>query len=357
MVVMSEFSDDYDAMDSLEYPIRPPPPRNYSPEQEFRLPRPPPPSEEYDPPRGNHLHPNGKHQLSLLRPIKPPRLQHILIKKRHDLVKAGPRQYEAMGAPGDVTDEDDDDNDYDGSAYSTLLSNKAESLLQEVSEDELENVDAGETPRGNKSMIIKTDHGDLKSKYNYLGFGLWENTEPTKPYPKPRKASPPPPPPKSEPIWYNCTVAVETHQTSKEIDDLVHAFGDYDSLPVRTVEFGLAGQDVADFQGDCLYEPFEKEDMSEMFRRAFLEKLGLMDDNIRPKYRCYVCHDWIKGRIITAMTHKFHPECFVCTYCRNEFKERSFKSDDNHRPYCYGCFEKLLGHFGTAHFTLKTPVA
>ena len=30
-------------------------------------------------------------------------------------------------------------------------------------------MDAGETPRGEKSMVIKTDHGPLKSKYHYLG--------------------------------------------------------------------------------------------------------------------------------------------------------------------------------------------
>ncbi len=47
-------------------------------------------------------------------------------------------------------------------------------------------VDAGETPRGDRSMFIRTDGNEmLKSKYRYLGFGLWENTEP-----------PPPPPPK-----------------------------------------------------------------------------------------------------------------------------------------------------------------
>ena len=34
-------------------------------------------------------------------------------------------------------------------------------------------IDAGEAPRGEKSKIIKTEHGELKSKYHYLGFGLW----------------------------------------------------------------------------------------------------------------------------------------------------------------------------------------
>ena len=82
-------------------------------------------------------------------------------------------------------------------------------------------IDAGEAPRGDKAMVIKTEHGELKSKYRYLGFGLWENTEPIERPPPPKKPSPPPPPPKAEPVWYNCTVSVETHKTSKELDDLM----------------------------------------------------------------------------------------------------------------------------------------
>ena len=70
-------------------------------------------------------------------------------------------------------------------------------------------------------MVIKTDYGALSSKYEYMGFGLWKNNDPIQRPPPPRKPSPPPPPPKAEPIWYNCTVAVETHKTSKELDDLV----------------------------------------------------------------------------------------------------------------------------------------
>ena len=71
---------------------------------------------------------------------------------------------------------------------------------------------------------------------------------------------------------------------------------------------------------------------------------------IRKLHKCCVCREAIRGRVITAMKQKFHPQCFVCTYCRQEFKERSFKTDPvEERPYCYECFEKLLGHFGDAH--------
>jgi LIM domain len=56
--------------------------------------------------------------------------------------------------------------------------------------------------------------------------------------------------------------------------------------------------------------------MSEMFRRAFLEKMSGFDETDRRQYKCCVCREMIAGRIITAMAQKFHPECFVCTYCR-----------------------------------------
>ena len=41
----------------------------------------------------------------------------------------------------------------------------------------------------------------VKSKYRYMGFGLWENTDPTAPKPI-KKPSPPPPPPKVMQTWY-----------------------------------------------------------------------------------------------------------------------------------------------------------
>ena len=50
-------------------------------------------------------------------------------------------------------------------------------------------------------------------------------------------------------------------------------------MPARNVELGNAAADVPGCLGD-IYEPFEKEDMSEMFRRAFLEQM-VQDDNNR----------------------------------------------------------------------------
>ena len=50
-------------------------------------------------------------------------------------------------------------------------------------------------------------------------------------------------------------------------------------MPKPDVELGNAAADVPGCLGD-IYEEFEKEDMSEMFRRALLEQM-VQDDNNR----------------------------------------------------------------------------
>ncbi len=47
---------------------------------------------------------------------------------------------------------------------------------------------------------------------------------------------------------------------------------------------GNAGEGIPGSLGE-LWEPFVKEDMSEMFRRAFLEKMALMDDGAKPQHK------------------------------------------------------------------------
>jgi len=214
-----------------------------------------------------------------------------------------------------------------------------------LSEEELER-ETGAGPRGEESRIIETEGGTVQSKYRYMGFGLWENLDPTKPK-KPKKRPPPPPPPKAEPIMYNCTVAVSGTINSKELDDL-NTTSWFSQLECRRDWVAGGGADLLAGQPEP-YQEFEKADMSDMFSRAMLEKMQLVDDP-PAQYSCYVCSLLIQGRIITAMGNKFHPACFVCTYCRKPFKDRKYKTDPRENtPYCPACFEKLLGHFGNAH--------
>jgi len=237
------------------------------------------------------------------------------------------------------------------SNYSTLRSGAEEldyetlSRSGRVSQEELEK-ETGAGPRGDRSRFIETDSGLVQSKYRYMGFGLWENLDPTAPK-KIKKMKPPPPPPKAEPIWYNCTVTVSNTVNSKELDDLLTE----DFFTYMETRDEWCSKKVRNLQPET-EDPvglFDKEDMTDMFGRAMFEKMQLVDDP-RVKYKCYVCSKLIEGRIITAMGNKFHPQCFVCTYCRGPFRERKYKTDPREgKPYCLDCFDKLLGHFGNIH--------
>jgi len=307
-------------------------------------------------------------------PKRPPKLMHILKdgeKNRvHDLAKES-RDTELFdievtdyGDYGDYTSKWEnlgkgiwENNDYGSlSNYSTLKTNTqrddydyatlSKSPLPNVSEDELER-ETGAGPRGERSKFIPTDHGEVKSKYHYLGFGLWENTDPLSTT-KQKKPSPPPVPPKAEPVWYNCTVAISTSLSSKELDDL-YMNNFFENIPTRYLEIGdIFGN--SNYVPNDLFNMFEKEDMSDMFKRAMYEKMSLTDGDKRKMYRCFLCENIIEHRVITAMARKYHPECFCCAYCRKEFKEKKFKTDPKDgTPYCFICFEKLLGHYGNAH--------
>jgi paxillin len=56
---------------------------------------------------------------------------------------------------------------------------------------------------------------------------------------------------------------------------------------------------------------------------------------------CAGCHKPISGRCVTAMSRKFHPEHFVCSFCLKQLNKGTFK-EQNDKPYCHPCFEKLF---------------
>merc|ERR1712110_592839 len=109
--------------------------------------------------------------------------------------------------------------------------------------------------------------------------------------------------PKAEPIMYECTVKVSKTISSKELDDLVtrDMFNKMKNGEVEVAEgVGDPGAGIGE-----PFEMFEKEDMSDMFKRAMLEKMQLVEEP-PAKYECFVCASLIQGRIITAMGNKFH---------------------------------------------------
>ena len=76
--------------------------------------------------------------MTLPKALHPPKLQHILVSRQHNLVKAQPRDDDTMKAPADF---DDTDYDYGGSNYSAL---KPESVVPDLSDEELDELDGGE---------------------------------------------------------------------------------------------------------------------------------------------------------------------------------------------------------------------
>lgn len=54
---------------------------------------------------------------------------------------------------------------------------------------------------------------------------------------------------------------------------------------------------------------------------------------------CAACKTPIIGKCTTAMFRKFHPDHFTCTYCLKVLC-KSFK-EENDKPYCHDCFDKL----------------
>ncbi len=59
---------------------------------------------------------------------------------------------------------------------------------------------------------------------------------------------------------------------------------------------------------------------------------------------CHACHQPINGRCISAMSKKFHPEHFSCSFCLCQLKydlKGTFK-EQAEKPYCNSCFMKLF---------------
>ncbi len=42
------------------------------------------------------------------------------------------------------------------------------------------------------------------------------------------------------------------------------------------------------------------------------------------------------------MMRKFHPKCFVCSYCLKQLNKGTFKESGD-KPYCQVCFYRLFG--------------
>jgi len=74
---------------------------------------------------------------------------------------------------------------------------------------------------------------------------------------------------------------------------------------------------------------------------------------------CHGCHQSISSRIVTAMEHQWHPDCFKCAGCGSPFATGggggSFMIKDD-RPYCTACSDSQMGSCASCGGKLSGPV-
>ncbi|KAL3078212.1 hypothetical protein niasHS_012099 [Heterodera schachtii] len=59
---------------------------------------------------------------------------------------------------------------------------------------------------------------------------------------------------------------------------------------------------------------------------------------------CARCRLPISGRCVSAMSQKFHPEHFTCSYCTGQLDKHTFKESAG-RPFCLRCYQTADDYF------------
>ncbi|MBN3275857.1 PAXI protein, partial [Polyodon spathula] len=127
-------------------------------------------------------------------------------------------------------------------------------------------------------------------------------------------------------------------KTGSSIDALLGDLSsDMEKMGVRTSAKGqcascgkcIVGKDcLSPFSDGCFYEI----DSRPLCPLHYHARKGLL---------CGGCRAPISGRCVSAMGKRFHPEHFVCAFCLKQLNQGVFK-EQNEKPYCTGCHEKLF---------------
>ncbi|UZJ52067.1 hypothetical protein CBS101457_001387 [Exobasidium rhododendri] len=67
---------------------------------------------------------------------------------------------------------------------------------------------------------------------------------------------------------------------------------------------------------------------------------------------CATCQKWIGGKVVHAMSHTFHPDCFICCHCSEHLEHVAFYEHEG-RPYCHFDYHEL---FSKRCFHCRTPI-
>lgn len=179
--------------------------------------------------------------------------------------------------------------------------------------------------RSRTEQTIITDNG-AESKWEYMGFGIWENRE--------GGGSPSPPPPIAR-------RSVERERGSYQVLDTSgasNATAELDELMTSLNNFKLAERQVD--------EPVIPPNLDTMLGnlQEDMDKQGVKTTQ---KGVCGACNKPIVGQVITALGHTWHPEHFTCSHCNQELGTKNFFERDG-RPYCeqdyYHLFSPRCGY-------------
>ncbi|XP_001367201.2 leupaxin isoform X1 [Monodelphis domestica] len=88
--------------------------------------------------------------------------------------------------------------------------------------------------------------------------------------------------------------------------------------------------------GDC-FKPFSTASFFELHGQPFCE----LHYHHRRGTICPGCEQPIRGRCVSAMGRRFHPEHFVCAFCLSQLNKGVFR-EKNDKAYCQPCFVKLF---------------
>eukprot|EP00092_Neocalanus_flemingeri_P054102 GFUD01063703.1.p1 GENE.GFUD01063703.1~~GFUD01063703.1.p1 ORF type:complete len:440 (+),score=90.89 GFUD01063703.1:219-1538(+) len=199
---------------------------------------------------------------------------------------------------------------------------------------ELHAVERSRTEETNQTRTLSTDNGGNldQSKWEYMGFGIWENRDPDEPSPPAVRRYSSETARNMQTVQSRasngCQVALDGTSASTataELDDLMTSLNNFKMDADRNVDEPVIGgaPNLDDMLGNL------QEDMN---------KQGI---KTKQKGVCEACTKPIVGQVITALGHTWHPEHFMCSHCNQELGTMNFFERDG-KPYCEQDYHHLF---------------
>jgi paxillin len=177
--------------------------------------------------------------------------------------------------------------------------------------------------RTEESRTIHTENGgNLESKWEYMGFGIWENKDPD-------DSTPP------QTVRYHSDQQ-STVRNSTQVDSTSasSATAELDELMTSLNNFKMGDRNVDE---PVISGPPTLDDMLGNLQED-MNKQGIKTTQ---KGVCGACSKPIVGQVITALGHTWHPEHFTCSHCNQELGTRNFFERDG-KPFCEQDYHHLF---------------